>query len=263
MKRRLHLNRRKFITLAGAGAGGLMLAGCDAWSEPGSAERLDYLQRVNKLTEAAQGLVLRDTTLAREYTEADISTYFRANGSTEVDTNEYAELSLRRFRTYELQVTGMVQTPLSLTLDDLHAMPARTQITRHDCVEGWSNIGKWTGPQLSTILNMAGVLPSARYVMFYCFDQRQQSRLGLINYYESVGMEDAFHPQTILAYEMNDRTLSISHGAPLRLRVERQLGYKMAKYVKAIEVVDSFASIGEGRGGYYEDGDGYEWYAGI
>ncbi len=263
MTRRLHISRRKFITMAGLGAGGLMLAGCDRWSEPGSDSRLHDLEQVNKLTEAAQRLIIRDTSMAREYTEADISPYFRANGSTSVDTTEYREVSFRSFLNYRLEVSGLVQTPLSLSLDDLRAMPARTQITRHDCVEGWSNIGKWTGPQLTTVLGMAGLMPNARYVVFYCYDQLHQSRLGLINYYESIGMQDALHPQTILAYGMNDRDLSQSHGAPLRLRVERQLGYKMAKYIKAIEVVESFADIGEGRGGYYEDGDGYEWYAGI
>jgi DMSO/TMAO reductase YedYZ molybdopterin-dependent catalytic subunit len=263
MSQRLYISRRKFITIAGAGAGSLMLAGCDRWSEPGSRTRLDDLQKVNRLTESVQRLFVRDTTLAREYSEEDISPYFRANGSTSVDTNEYREVSFRQFFNYRLEVSGLVQTPLSLSLDDLRAMPARTQITRHDCVEGWSNIGKWTGPQLSTVLDMAGVQPNARYVMFYCYDVRDQARLGPINYYESIGMADAYHPQTILAYGMNDRDLGISHGAPLRLRVERQLGYKMAKYIRAIEVVESFADIGEGYGGYYEDGDGYEWYAGI
>jgi DMSO/TMAO reductase YedYZ molybdopterin-dependent catalytic subunit len=136
-------------------------------------------------------------------------------------------------------------------------MPARTQITRHDCVEGWSAIGKWRGPLLGTILKAAGVRDTARYVVFTCADL-----MGGAPYYESIDLIDAFHPQTILAYAMNGRPLEVAHGAPLRLRLERQLGYKMAKYVMRLEVVDGFAHIGRGKGGYWED-RGYEWYAGI
>lgn len=260
---RLIVNRRKFLTMTGLGAGGLVLAGCDAWSEPGTSARLDALGQVDRLTEAVQRLLISDQALAREYTEADISTHFRANGSTQVQGSEYRNIAFRGFAEYRLEVTGLVNTPLSLSLDELRAMPARTQITRHDCVEGWSSIGKWTGTPLSAVLDMAGLQDNARFVMFYCFDELNQSRLGRINYYESIDLIDAYHPQTILAYGMNDRDLPIPHGAPLRLRVERQLGYKMPKYIRQIEVVESFADIGEGYGGYYEDGDGYEWYAGI
>ena len=262
MSRRLLVNRRRFLTLAGGGASGLLLAGCDSWSTPTSTFRT-VLDQTDKLTEAAQRLVLGDQTLAREFTEADISLHFRANGSTEIDDPEYNRMAAAGFADYRLEISGLVQRPLSLSLDDLRALPARTQITRHDCVEGWSSIGKWTGPQLSSVLDMAGLLPGARYVMFYCWDQLNQARLGRLHYYESVGMEDALHAQTILAYAINDEILPIRHGAPLRLRVERQLGYKHAKFLRGIEVVASFADIGEGKGGYYEDGDGYEWYAGI
>ena len=137
-------------------------------------------------------------------------------------------------------------------------MPSRTQITRHDCVEGWSAIGKWTGAQLGPLLQSVGLKPDARYLMFHCADTLGPDG----KYYESIDLIDAFHPQTILAYDMNGATLTEPHGAPLRLRVERQLGYKHAKYVIRIEAVSSFAKMRGGRGGFWED-LGYEWYAGI
>ncbi|MHA1559141.1 MAG: molybdopterin-dependent oxidoreductase [Alphaproteobacteria bacterium] len=256
------LSRRNFITLASGGAAGLALAGCDAWSTPTSSAR-SVLDQTNSFTEAVQRIFVSGQSLAREYTEADISPYFRANGSTDVASLEYKRLEAGGFADYLLPITGLVDAPLELSISDLRGMSARTQITRHDCVEGWSSIGKWTGPQLGPILLEAGVRPEARFVVFHCFDKLDQPRLGRINYYESIGMEDAFHSQTILAHGMNGATLPRRYGAPIRLRVERQLGYKMPKFIRAIEVVDSFAHIGEGRGGYYQDGDGYDWYAGI
>jgi len=155
-----------------------------------------------------------------------------------------------------------VRQPLSLSLDDLKRLPSRTQITRHDCVEGWSAIGKWTGVPLGMILQTAGVATEARYVVFHCADDLEESEDGSGLYYESIDLVDAYHPQTILAYGLNGQALPVANGAPLRLRVERHLGYKQAKYIMRIEVVDSFASLGQGRGGYWED-RGYEWYAGI
>jgi DMSO/TMAO reductase YedYZ molybdopterin-dependent catalytic subunit len=141
-------------------------------------------------------------------------------------------------------------------------MPSRTQITRHDCVEGWSCIGKWKGVPLAAVLDRARLKPAARYIVFYCADALGQSGTEADKYYESIDLADAFHVQTILAYEMNDQVLPIPHGAPLRLRVERQLGYKMAKYVMRIEAVGSFGGILGGQGGFWED-RGYDWYAGI
>ena len=160
---------------------------------------------------------------------------------------------------YRLQVIGLIEQPASFTLTELREMPSRTQITRHDCVEGWSAIGKWKGVPLSALLDRVRPKPEARYAVFYCADpmDRQGRR-----YYESIDMEDAYHPQTILAYELNGQSLPIANGAPIRLRVERQLGYKMAKYVMSIQLVESFDKIGGGKGGFWED-QGYEWYAGI
>jgi DMSO/TMAO reductase YedYZ molybdopterin-dependent catalytic subunit len=141
-------------------------------------------------------------------------------------------------------------------------LPAREQITRHDCVEGWSCIGKWKGVQLARILERARLEPSARYILFRCADVLEQTRDDSGRYYETHSLEDAFHPQTILAYELNGETLPIRYGAPLRLRTERTLGYKMAKYVMRIEAIDSFEGIAGGRGSFWAD-RGYDWYAGI
>jgi DMSO/TMAO reductase YedYZ molybdopterin-dependent catalytic subunit len=140
-------------------------------------------------------------------------------------------------------------------------MPSRTQITRHDCVEGWSAIGKWTGVPLAQVLALAKPKAQARYVVFHCADTYGEGG-SKTPYYESIDMEDARHPQTLLAYALNGQTLPITNGAPLRLRVERQLGYKHAKYVMRLEFVADFAHIGDGNGGYWED-RGYQWYAGI
>ncbi len=149
----------------------------------------------------------------------------------------------------------------------MRALPARTQITRHDCVEGWSAIGEWTGPQLSTLLRRSGLMPHARYIVFHCYDtlDGEPAKGGdqsAGRYYESIDLVDAFHPQTIMARSMNGAPLAVAHGAPLRLRVERQLGYKHAKYVRRIEAVDRLDRIEMGKGGYWPD-RGYEWYAGI
>jgi DMSO/TMAO reductase YedYZ molybdopterin-dependent catalytic subunit len=196
--------------------------------------------------------------MAKEFTAADLSPVFPANGTINPADPAYQALAERGFADWALEVGGLVERPQSFPLADLRRLPARTQITRHDCVEGWSAIGQWTGPQLSTVLDVVRPLPRARYVVFFCADPDEAGT----KYYESLDLEEARHPQTILAYEMNGHVLPIPHGAPLRLRVERQLGYKMAKYLMRIELRDSLTPIEGGRGGYWED-QGYEWYAGI
>ncbi len=167
-------------------------------------------------------------------------------------------LAANNFADWKLKVDGLVESPSEFSLAELRAMPSRTQITRHDCVEGWSCIGKWKGVQLAHVLDQVKLKPEARYIVFHCAD----TLYGEAFYYESIGLEDALHPQTILAYEMNDETLTIPHGAPLRVRIERQLGYKMAKYIMRIEAVESYADLFGGNGGFWED-RGYEWYGGI
>jgi DMSO/TMAO reductase YedYZ molybdopterin-dependent catalytic subunit len=181
--------------------------------------------------------------------------------------DDYAHSLASGFSGWRLEIDGLVHRPLILSLDQIRKMPARTQITRHDCVEGWSAIGSWTGVPLGGLLKAAGLKTNARYAVFHCADNLdgEPEKGGIQNpgqYYESIDLIDAFHPQTILAYAMNGTALPVAHGAPLRLRVERQLGYKHAKYVQRVEITDSLARFGSGKGGYWED-RGYAWYAGI
>jgi DMSO/TMAO reductase YedYZ molybdopterin-dependent catalytic subunit len=250
------ITRRWLIGSLGLGAGGLLVSGCDRIAA--SPRVQGVLQLGEGLTMRAQRLVTDRTALAPEFSAADMSPLFRTNGNVMHDSDAYQSLAANGFSDWRLMVDGLVRRPLSLSLAQMRAMPARTQITRHDCVEGWSAIGKWTGLPLGLALDAAGLLPSARYVVFHCADDFDGDP-----YYESIDLIDAYHPQTILAWAMNDRSLSVGHGAPIRLRVERQLGYKQAKYVMRIEVAESLRHIGGGKGGYWEDAAGYQWYAGI
>jgi DMSO/TMAO reductase YedYZ molybdopterin-dependent catalytic subunit len=197
--------------------------------------------------------------LAREFPEADLSPIFRSNGTNHPRSVAYNALLSNEFEDWRLEIGGMVNRPQEFSLAELRRMQTRTQITRHDCVEGWSAIGKWTGVPLATLLNLVQLAPDARFLVFYCADQLELNDGG---YYESIDLIDAFHPQTILAYELNDKPLPIANGAPLRLRIERQLGYKHAKYLMRIGAVARLDKIRGGRGGYWED-RGYQWYAGI
>lgn len=254
-------DRRRFLRNALTAMGAGLLAGCDQLSQTQWVPKV--LASAETLTHAAQRVLAPHALLAREYTEADISPVFRPNGSTNPQTPGYKALLANRFNDYRLRVGGLVAHPLSFSLEQLRALPQRTQITRHDCVEGWSVIGKWTGVQLSRVLELVEPHDKARYVVFHCFDRMQDGGLdGGTPYYESIGFDDALHRQTILAHTLNDKRLPIANGAPLRIRIERQLGYKQAKYISGIEIVESLDSIGGGSGGYWED-QGYEWYAGI
>jgi DMSO/TMAO reductase YedYZ molybdopterin-dependent catalytic subunit len=255
----LLLPRRRFLAGAAASAG-LLLAGCDRLVQDDNVQRV--LRMAEALTMGTQRAILSDKTLAREFSEAEMSPVFRSNGTSMPDGDTYARLLQNKFADWKLVIGGRIKQPLNLSLADLKRLPSRTQITRHDCVEGWSAIGKWTGVPLGLLLQTGGLAPDARYVVFHCADSLEPSPDGSGLYYESIDLVDAFHPQTILAYAMNGQDLPVEHGAPLRLRVERQLGYKHAKYIMAIEVVDSFAELAGGKGGFWED-RGYEWYAGI
>jgi DMSO/TMAO reductase YedYZ molybdopterin-dependent catalytic subunit len=249
------INRRSLLVRSAAAGGALLLGGCDSLSQsPSFRSLLGLGEGANKLS---QRLVLGAKTLAPEYAEADISRHFKANGSVNPQDADYRALVESQFQDWRLELSGLVERPMRLSLPELRALPSRTQITRHDCVEGWSAIGKWTGVELGTLLQSAGLKPDARYAILHCADT-----LAGEKYYESVDLIDAFHPQTILAYDMNGAPLPVAHGAPLRLRVERQLGYKMAKYVMRIEIAASYAALRGGKGGFWED-RGYEWYAGI
>ncbi len=259
MKSRLY-TRRDWIGTASATVTGLALSGCDRITQSPQVNRV--LDAGETLDRGAHRLIVGPTALAREYRESDISPDFKPNGSTDPDSDAYRALAADGFRDYRLEIGGLVKRPLSLSLTELREAPSRRQITRHDCVEGWSSIAGWRGARLGPLLDRAGLLPSARYLMFFCADTLELTLDGTGDYYESIAIEDGYHPQTILAYEMNDAPLPIAHGAPLRLRLERQLGYKMAKYVMKIEAVDSFKRFGRGKGGYWED-RGYQWYAGV
>ena len=252
------ITRRGLAGAGAAGLGGWLLSGCDRVTTAPSVDR--FIDLGQSLTLRAQRLLLAGQPLAREYAASEISPVFRANGTLQPMTADYLTLQADGFAGWRLAVGGLVRTPRSFSLAELKALPARTQITRHDCVEGWSAIGGWTGVQLARVLAIVGLAPAARYIVFHCADNLGGGPAGL--YYESIDLFDAFHPQTILAYAMNGSPLSVPHGAPLRLRVERQLGYKQAKYLMRIEAVDRLAGIGGGRGGFWED-RGYEWYAGI
>jgi DMSO/TMAO reductase YedYZ molybdopterin-dependent catalytic subunit len=251
------VNRRAAL----AAAGGLLVAGCDKLSQSNTVQKI--LAGAESLNLDGQRLVLTSgQPLAREYPASEISREFKANGTVRPDSDAYRNLVLTEFADWRLKLSGLVRKPGSWSLAELRAMPSRTQITRHDCVEGWSAVGQWTGVPLSHLLQQSELMPNAKYVVFRCADDLLNSQDGSGLYYESIDMVDAFHPQTIMAYAMNGQVLPVPHGAPLRVRVERQLGYKMAKYVMQIQVVDDFSKIGFGKGGFWED-RGYEWYAGI
>lgn len=257
----MSLDRRRWLTAAGASLGAMWLSACDRLTQTAGVR--GALQSAEGLNRGVQRLFVGRGALAKEFTEADISPDFRANGTINPSDATYRTHVASGFADWKLVVDGLVERPLAFDLATLRRLPARTQITRHDCVEGWSSIGKWKGPRLATLLDMAGLLPEARYVVFHCADTLDPAAPGdKGRYYESIDLVDAYHPQTILAYAMNGRPLPVAHGAPVRLRVERQLGYKQAKYVMRIEAVSDFSRIAYGKGGFWED-RGYEWYAGL
>jgi DMSO/TMAO reductase YedYZ molybdopterin-dependent catalytic subunit len=261
------LHRRGFLARGGALAATLLLAGCGRIVQ--SPTVIGLLGEVENLTRRAQRLFAGGHSLAPEYSKADIAPSFRANGTLNPNTNDYNIHLAAGFKDWRIPVGGLVETPFTLSMAELRAMPARTQITRHDCVEGWSCIGEWKGAPLAPILARAKPKPEARYVVFYCADPMGEEDVDASGnpiprpfYYESLDLLEATHPQTILAYELNGKTLPVEHGAPVRLRAERQLGYKMPKYVQRIDLVDRLDRIGGGKGGYWED-LGYQWYGGI
>lgn len=245
------MKRRNFLV----GIGAAFVAGCNRIAESDAGARM--LGAAERWHKGAHRLLTDRTALAPEYPRSAISPYFRGNGSTDPQNGDYQTQAAAGFAEWRLDVRGLVDNPLALSLENIRRLPQRTQVTRHDCVEGWSAIGEWTGPQLSTLLEAAGLREEARFIVFRCADNLNGS-----DYYESIDLIDAFHPQTIVAHTLNGEPLPIRNGAPLRMRIERQLGYKHAKYLTAIEAVASLEGIGRGEGGYWED-RGYQWYAGI
>ena len=245
------MNRRELILVGG---GGLLLGGCDKLNASPQFRRI--LQGAEPLHMAGQRLLASG--LAREYRRDQMSPVFRTNGNTRPASTEWNAHAATNFANWRLAVDGLVARPLHLSLRDLGAFAQRAQITRHDCVEGWSAIGKWQGPLLGDLLKAAGINDRARYIVFHCADDSNGHP-----YYESIDLYDAFHPQTIMALLMNDRRLPVGHGAPIRLRVERHLGYKHAKFVMRIEARERIDDLYGGKGGYWEDAAGYQYYAGI
>jgi DMSO/TMAO reductase YedYZ molybdopterin-dependent catalytic subunit len=204
------------------------------------------------ITYAAQRALLASQPLAREFRRDQISANFPAINTTLPGDDLYRQDMRTGFRDWKLPIDGLVARPSEYSLADLKRLPSRSQITEHVCEQGWSAIAEWTGVQLSTVLNAVGIRPQARYIVFYTVD----------DWWDSLDMADAWHPQTLLAYGMNGRDLPIPHGAPVRLRVERQLGYKNLKYVSQITVTDTVKDIGKGQGAVGAE-NGYSWYAGI
>ena len=250
--------RRRLLRAGLAVAAGSALAGCDALSHNDTA--VEVLRSAESLNHTVHRMLGRRA-MAQEFSAAQIAPTFRSNGTSMPPGATYAALLAKDFADWRLIVDGLVDRPLELSLAQLRAMPARTQITRHDCVEGWSVIGQWKGVRLSHVLNLAQPRPRAKFVVFHCLDQMDEIDPNSL-YYESVDLDDAFHEQTILAWELNGQPLPVPNGAPLRARIERQLGYKQPKYVHRVELVSGFDQFRGGRGGYWED-QGYNWYAGI
>jgi DMSO/TMAO reductase YedYZ molybdopterin-dependent catalytic subunit len=244
------MKRRLFVASLSAAA----LAGCGPVKDQLTASLRDTLDSVQVLNHALIGTRGH----ARLYTEADIDRVFKVDSLDTPTDTRYADAVRDNFAAYRLPVIGLVDRPHTFTLPELRAMPLLAQITRHDCVEGWSAIGKWRGVPLATVLAMVQPQANARYVIFRCFDKDESG----VEYYESLDLHEAAHPQTLLALDLNDKPIDLDHGAPVRLKIPTQLGYKSAKWVRQIELAAAFPTTPLAKGGYWED-QGYEWYAGI
>ena len=187
-----------------------------------------------------------------QYPESAISPRFWPNGR-EPDSDEYAPLRKADFADYRLVVSGLVENPRAFSMAELMAMPKQEQITEHFCIQGWSGVAKWGGVPMRDILNIVKPMATARYAIFYSFAEGAEGGI----YYDAHNMPNMRHDLTILAYEMNNAPLPLLHGAPLRLRVENELGFKMVKWIRAIEFVTEWRTIGAGQGGYNEDHEFY------
>ena len=227
-----------------------LLGGCELIE--GGPGRPGLYDLSDTLTLATQRFLLRDQPLAREFPPEAISRIFPTINTTDPDNSDYRRSKARGFADWRLPVSGLVERPTAFSLAELKAMPARTQVTLHACEQGWSAIGGWTGVPLSHVLARCGLRREARFVVIRTVDGR----------WDSYDLFDALHPQTILAYGMNGGDLPVAHGAPVRLRVERQLGYKSLKYLASIEATDRVSGLGQGRGSMISE-LGFSWYAGI
>lgn len=250
MSRRI--SRRTWLASVPA-IGGLLLTGCSREQFMPPVVRGGLIGAADVLTMSTNRLLLSGQQLAREYSLKDVADPFPTWNQTNPRNPEYQRHASDGFKNFQIPISGLVERPVSLSLDQIKSLPSRTQITAHICEQGWSAIGEWTGAPLKQVLGAAGgVTPEARYVVIDTYD----------NWYEAYDLFEVEHAQTILAYRLNGRDLPRGNGAPLRLRVERQCGYKNLKFVKSIRVVDSIAGIGKGTGGINSDA-GFHWFAGV
>jgi DMSO/TMAO reductase YedYZ molybdopterin-dependent catalytic subunit len=246
------ISRRALLTSVPA-VGGLLLTGCSRETFVPPKVRGGLIGAADVLTMSTNRLLLSGQPLAREYSRTDVSDPFPTWNQTNPKSPEYQRHLAEGFKNWRLPITGLVARPRELSLDEIRSLPARTQITAHVCEQGWSAIGEWTGAPLQRVLDaVGGVTPVARYVVIDTFDR----------WYEGYDLFEIAHPQTILAYGLNGRDLPTGNGAPLRLRVERQCGYKQLKFLRSIQVVDSMAGFGRGTGGTNSD-FGFHWFAGV
>jgi thiosulfate reductase cytochrome b subunit len=228
------------------------------WATALSLRKPRFIQnRLDLLIVPLKWLLFHKAVSKQEYSRSDVSEFFRVNGYPP-DTTEYKNLFANNFSDWRLKIYGLVERPMELSVDDLHAIHKKSQVTEHYCIQGWTAIGEWSGVPMNFIIDKCRPLMAARYVVFHSYQYTDGDE-----FYEVLDMEMVKHPQTILAYEMNGRPLDLGHGAPLRLRCETQLGYKMVKWLKSIEFVADFKQIGMGQGGHREDHMYYSPRAGI
>jgi methionine sulfoxide reductase catalytic subunit len=213
--------------------------------------------KLGAIIEPIRHALFRKVISMQKFSKSDITPFFRANGYPP-DTKEYKDLLENNFVNWRLNIHGLVEKPLELSLVDLHALKKEIQITEHSCIQGWTAIGEWAGVPMSYIISRCKPHSKARYVVFYSYQYTDKEQ-----FYEAIQIELAKHPQTILAYEMNGEPLSVPYGSPLRLRVETQLGFKMVKWIQSIEFVSDYKNIGRGQGGHREDHMYYDIGAGI
>jgi methionine sulfoxide reductase catalytic subunit len=225
------------------------LANWAAWRRPRAVQHA----AARIVTPVMQFVLDRPVPVA-QFSREDISPFFWINGKMPT-SGEWKNLAAEEFKNYRLKVSGLVENPVELSLNDLRALGEETQITLHHCIQGWSGIAEWCGLPLAELMKLVRPTPEAKGVIFYSFGDGVEFTTGIANgqYYDSLSIENALHPHTLLAHEMNGEPLGHQHGAPLRLRVENQLGFKMVKWIQAIEFVKDVRSINKGEGGYAED----------
>jgi methionine sulfoxide reductase catalytic subunit len=241
------------VYLGVLGLGGIVavnvLANWLAWQQP------RFVQHVAKaIVTPAMKFLLDWPAPVAEFRREDISPFFWANGKMPT-CEEWMALADNHFKDYRLKVYGLVDNPVELSLDDLRALGRKTQITLNHCIQGWSGIAEWSGLPLEELIKLVRPQPNAGRIVFHSFGDGVEFTTGESRgrYYDSLSMANALHPHTLLAYEMNGEPLPRLHGAPLRLRVENQLSFKMVKWIESIEFVENLQSVGEGEGGYAED----------